>query len=178
MKTWSLPLLLLITLFSLIGCGGRSTVTHVIVPPPQPPINVTPELVSFNMLDSYDVDTRIDNHTPLALSPYLYNGMFDIFWRVNSLEDYIVELRINDRPGPQASFLVHSELCGAGLWCDQSGKLTCEYTNNFELACGAEDFLDVSELFQTVPQELYLVLQICDADSHYCEYDYYPVWME
>lgn len=176
MKTWSLPLLSLLVLFTLTACGGGST--HVVAPIPPPIVNFKPELRSFDILDSYDVDTRVDSRTSLALNPYLYDGLFDVYWRVNSLEDYIVELRINDRPSPQASFLVHSEWCGEGLWCDQSGNLICEYNSHFELACEGEDWVDVSDLFEKVPQELYLILQICDFDSPYCEYEYYPVWME
>lgn len=165
--------LLLVALLSLIGCGGS---TAVVVEPP--PINYTPELRSFDMLDSYDIDTRYDNTTALALSPYYYGGHFDVYWRANSLEDYIVELRINDRPSPNNSFLIHSEWCGEGLWCDQSGTLMCEYTTDFALACEGESLVDVSPLFPQVPEQLYLILQVCDFDSPYCEYDYYPVWME
>lgn len=166
--------LLLICIIFMVGCGGGSKTVHVV----PPPVNYTPELRSFDMLDSYDVDTRVDDHTPLALSPYYYGGLFEVYWSANSLEDYVLELRINDRTSPNDSYLVHSERCGAGLWCDQAGTLICEYTSDFAMACEGEELIDVSELFPNVPEELYLILQVCDIDSAYCEYDYYPVWME
>lgn len=166
--------LLLICVMVLAGCGGGGKTVHV----NPPPVNYTPELRSFDMFDSYDVDTRVDHHTPLALSPYFYGGLFDVFWHVSSREDYILELRINDRASPHGSFLVHSEWCGKGLWCDQDGALICEYTPHFTMACEGNELVDISLLFPSVPRELYLILQVCDFDSPYCEYDYYPVWME
>jgi hypothetical protein len=161
---------------TLMGCGGGGGGT-VYVEDPRP-INYTPELRSFNLFDSYDIDTRVDATTPLTLSPYLYDGLFDVFWGVNSLEDYHVELRINDIPDPQASFLIHRELCGAGLWCDQAGNLICEYTSDLYMACEGEPLVDISLLFPQIPEELYLILQVCDINSSYCEFDYYPVLME
>lgn len=174
MKIWYQSLFVVVLLI-LAGCGGGGTVVHVVDPAP---VNYTPELLSFDLYDSYDVDTRVDHQTPLALNPYYYEGLFDVFWRVNSLEDYRVELRINDSPSPAASYLLHAERCGVGLWCDQSGNLLCEYTSHFSLSCEGEPLVDVSPLFPNLPQELFLILQVCDLNSSYCEYDYYPVWME
>lgn len=173
MKIWYRSLLLVV-IVALGACGGGGG-TVVAAPPP---VNYVPELRSFDMFDSYDIDTRVDGRTALALNPYLYGGLFDIFWRVNSLEDYKVELRINDRPSPVASFLIHSTWCGAGRWCDQSGSLICEYTPHLSLACEGRPLVDVSPLFPRLPIELYLILQVCDGNSSYCEFDYYPVWME
>lgn len=167
---------LVIGLGVLTGCGG-STSTAVYVERPAP-VNYTPELYSFDIFDSYDVDTRIDSVTPLALSPYYYDGLFDIFWRANSLEDYHLELRLNDRPTSQGSLLIHHEICGAGLWCDQGGSLICEYTADLFMACEAEPLVDISPLLYRLPQEMYLIMQVCDINSSYCEFDYYPVWME
>ncbi len=167
-------ILLLVCALSLAGCGGSDEV-HVIVPPP---VNYTPELRSFDLLDSYDVDTRFDDHTPLALNPYLYDGLFDIYWRANSLEDYRLEVLINDRPEISRSLLVYSERCGAGRNCDQGGSLICEYTPHFTMGCGLGSDIDLAPLIHSVPQEVYLILQVCDIDSPYCEFSYYPVWME
>jgi hypothetical protein len=105
--------------------------------------------------------------------------MFDIFWKVNSLEDYRVNIRINDRATPSNSFLIYSEVCGANLACDQLGNVICEYKSDFTLSCNnSSRIVDIGELFKKVPQDLYMVLEICDIDSSYCAYDYYPVSME
>lgn len=143
----------------------------------------TPELQSFDMIDSYGQDTARPPYLDLALSPSELpsgtEGVFEIFWRVNSLEDYTVSLRVNDRPSIATSLAVHSEVCGAGRWCDQSGSLICDYTDDFYLSCdNSNNPLDIASLFPDVPQRLYLFLEVCDSDSNYCEYDYYPVTFE
>jgi hypothetical protein len=164
--------------FLLVGCGGSGRSAGVVYADNPPPVNYTPELYSFDLFDSYDVDTRVDSVTPLALSPFYYEGLFDIFWQANSLENYHLELRLNDRPSSYNSLLIHHEICGEGLWCDQAGSLICEYTSDLFMACESEPLVDVSPLIQTLPQELYLILQVCDINSSWCEFDYYPVWME
>jgi hypothetical protein len=142
--------------------------------------NYIPALRSFDIIDSYQQDTAISPNAHLALSPYVDYGFFEFFWRVNSLEDYTITLSINDRPDIQSSIAVHSEVCGAGRWCDQRGNLICEYTTDFYMSCDNSDKrADIAPLFSGVfPQPLYLFLEVCDTNSYYCEYDYYPVSME
>jgi hypothetical protein len=139
-----------------------------------------PTLRSFDIIDSYQQDTALSPNANLALSPYVDYGFFEFFWRVNSLEDYTITLSINDRPDVQSSIPVHSEVCGAGRWCDQRGNLICEYTTDFYMSCDNSDkSADIAPLFSGVfPQPLYLFLEVCDKNSDYCEYDYYPVSME
>lgn len=170
-------LLLLLGALGLAACGGGGGGSGAVYVE-SPPVNYTPVLRSFDLFDSYDVDTRIDRSTPVTLSPYFYEGVFDLFWRVDSLEDYYVELSLNDRPSPLASIPIYSERCGAGLRCDQAGAWVCEYTSDLFLACETGPYTDISPLFPVLPQRLYLILQICDTDSNYCEFDYHRVWME
>ncbi len=140
--------------------------------------NFVPELRSFDMIDSYDVDTSTSN-APLALSPNQYNGLFEIFWKVNSLENYRVSLKINDRDTLYNSITIGSTVCGAGLVCDQSGNWVCEYTEDLFMNCDTSvRNVDIEPLFSTIPQKLYLLLEVCDIDSNYCEFDSYPVTME
>lgn len=159
---------------TIYGCGGGTKVVH----DSTPGADFTPHLYAFDILDSYDTDTAYSD-APLALNPYLYHGLFNIYWEVDSLEDYYVELSVNDYSDLTDSILVHSERCGAGLFCDQSGSWMCEYGADLTLSCNdGVEVTDISLLFNQVPQDLYLILQICDVDSSYCEYDYYPVLME
>lgn len=137
-----------------------------------------PELRSFDMIDSYDVDTSTSN-APLYLSPYEYEGLFEIFWKVNSLENYRVSLKINDRDTLTNSITIGSTVCGAGLVCDQSGSWVCEYTEDLFMNCDTSvSDVDVEPLFNVIPKNLYLLLEVCDIDSNYCEFDSYPVTME
>jgi len=160
------------TLFGVAACGGDVAVHD--------PEHYVPELRYFDIVDSYDTDTARDPRADLALSPYRYNGLFEIFWGVNSLEDYTVSLKINDRPSLVNSITVHSDVCGEHRWCDQAGNLVCEYTENLYMSCdNSNQLIDILPLFeQNPPQTLYLFLEVCDNDSDYCEYDYYPVLME
>lgn len=159
---------------AMSGCGGES---HAVDDPHHD--DYVPELRVFDLIDSYDTDTAKPNHPALALSPYLYDGLFDVFWQVNSLEDYTVTLRINDRPSLTNSLKIHSQVCGAGRRCDQGGNWICEYTNDFYMFCdGSSVERDIYPLVSKVPQLVYLLLEVCDSNSGYCEYDYYPVTLE
>lgn len=157
----------------LPGCGGSSVAVD------DPHEDYVPELRAFDIIDSYDIDTAAPNHPPLAFSPYLYEGLYEIFWDVNSLEDYTVSLRINDRATLADSLVIHSQVCGAGRRCDQSGNWICEYTSDFYMSCdGSAHEIDIYPLIDRMPQTVYMFIEICDSNSGYCEYDYYPVTLE
>lgn len=157
----------------LSGCGSGTVAVE------DPHDNYVPELRAFDIIDSYDTDTANPNHPPLALSPYLYDGLYEIFWDVNSLEDYTVTLRINNRTTIAGSLPIYSQVCGAGRQCDQSGNWVCEYTSDFYMSCeGSAREVDIYSLVNKVPQKVYLFVEICDTNSAYCEYDYYPVTLE
>ena len=156
--------------FLLTACGGDGGDSHA--------FNPHPTLIHFDIVDSYGVDSATSS-APLAINPYLYNGLFDIFWDVNSIEDYRINIRINDAPGVANSFLVYSEICGAGRACDQDGNVICEYTSDLTLSCNnASNPTDISALFRAIPQDLYMVFEICDLNSPYCAYDFRRVLME
>lgn len=154
------------------ACGGERSAAH------DPHDDYVPELRAFDIIDSYDTDTAVSNK-PLALSPYFYDGLYEVFWAVNSLEDYTVSLRINDRASIAGSLLINSQVCGAGRACDQAGNWICEYTNDFYMSCdNSVREVDVYPLIRQLPQQVYLLLEVCDRNSGYCEYDYYPVTLE
>lgn len=158
----------------LVACGGSSSGRVVDVPE-----QYLPELRVFDIIDSYDTDTANPNYPPLALSPYFYDGFYEIFWAVDSLEDYTVSLRINDTTSIASSILINSQVCGAGRRCDQGGNWICEYTNDFYMSCDdSSRKVDIYPLIRKLPQRVYLFLEICDRNSSYCEYDYYPVTLE
>jgi hypothetical protein len=170
---WRIGALVLL-IISLSACHDDTEAPH--------PEHYVPELRSFDIIDTYDQDTANPPYGDLALNPLRepYFGLFEIFWRVNSLEDYTVTLRVNDSPSIASSLSVHSEVCGEGRWCDQSGDLVCEYTDDFYLSCdNSNNPLDIIDFFpQVPPQQLYLFLEVCDINSSHCEYDYYPVIFE
>ena len=170
MKKLFMSLVLLSITSILVACGGGGSSAHH--------DEYFPELRAFDMIDSYDVDTATSND-PLALSPYEYEGLFEIFWKVDSLEDYRVSLKINDRDSLYNSITIGTTVCGAGLACDQSGHWVCEYTEDGYMNCDTSvRNVDIAPLFDVVPETVYLLLEICDTNSNYCEFDSYPVTLE
>ncbi|MDO8343014.1 MAG: hypothetical protein Q7T48_07440 [Cellvibrio sp.] len=164
---------LLFMFAGLSGCGSDTVAVD------DPHENYVPELRAFDIIDSYDTDTANPNHPPLVFDPYLYEGLYEIFWDVDSLEDYRVSLRINDRNSIEGSLLVHTQWCGAGRSCDQSGNWVCEYTSDFYMSCeGSARELDIYPLVDQLPQRIFMFIEICDFDSGYCEFDYYPVTLQ
>lgn len=170
-------LLMAFVSISLIACGGGGGSTRVVTPQV---INYTPELQHFDIVDSYGIDTAKPGTTPLTIDPYYDGGLFDVFWEVNSLEDYRMNIRINDTAGVNNSLLIYSEICGLNRACDQGGGVICEYTANYMLSCnGSNNPRYIRELFPDgAPEGLHLVLEVCDLNSSYCAYDSYPVWMK
>lgn len=166
-----LGVLIVLISISFTACGGGSSREPRVV-------NYTPDLIRFDIVDSYGVDTA-NSTAPLYINPSRDFGLFDVDWQVNSLEDYKVNIRINDRAGIANSLPIYSEICGQGRACDQSGAVICEYTSDYLLSCNNNVPEDIIELFPAgAPQSLYLILEVCDLNSSYCAYDYYPVLME
>lgn len=166
----TITLLLAMSSLLLVACGGGGSREAEVI--------YAPDIHRFDVVDSYGVDSAKSNLT-LAVNPYVDNGLFDIFWEVDSLEDYRVNILVNDARSASNSFLIHSEICGAGLACDQGGGVICHYTSDFTLSCNnSSRVADIGELFRQVPQPLYLVLEVCDTRGFSCDHDYRRVVME
>jgi hypothetical protein len=162
--------LMLLLCAMLSGCGGGAVVEQS--------FNPAPTLVGFDIVDSYGVDSGYSTKA-LTLDPYINNGLFDVFWKANSLYDYRVNIRVNATPDISNSLLIYSDICGAGRACDQGGSLICEYTSDFYLSCNnARNPTDIASLMKRVPQNLYVMLEVCDLNSPTCSYRYYPVSMQ
>ncbi len=186
MRNTSLTLLAAIVLF-LTGCGethihNEDTSAYMYIEP-----DYTAQLDEFHIIDSFNISTE-DTATAI-LDPYIDDGVFDIYWSVNSTRDYIVEYYVNDIPSINGSVFIDAEICGAGLPCNnRGGDSFCQYYADFSLSCSVATpiYHDVSSAFTpvlidhlitSIPQTLYFILQICDEETPTCEYDYKPVTM-
>lgn len=140
-----------------------------------------PALYEFHLVDTYGVNTEFDNDE-LALSPYVNGGEFEVFWDVGSDSDYFVEIRFNTEPTTDRSRLISSEFCGPGLYCDSHQYQFCDYTSGFDIRCETSDGElqneYIGDLLSVVPQEAFIIFQVCDTNFFYCEYDVLPVIME
>lgn len=162
----------MLMIFVLTACGGGYD------GPVQAADHPDPQLVRFDVVDSYGVDTS-RSALPLALNPDKSDGLFDVSWAANSYDDYRVNIRLNNAPNDYNSLLIYSQSCGAGRACDQSGGVICQYTSDLYMSCNnSSRIADVSSLFKSIPQKLYLVLEVCSVYTSYCAYDYYPVTLE
>lgn len=150
------------------------------------PEDFYPWLLAYGVVDSYGYSTFDNPDFIPELDPYIDDGYFEVEWEVDAVRDYIVEYRINDVPDVNGSRLIDAELCGVGLSCDEVGYQFCQYTPDFTLACDVSyqayegvnsslDPLDISDMVFDLPETLYLVVQICDTESSYCEFDAMPV---
>lgn len=139
-----------------------------------------PELLMFDLVDSYGFSGQFDPDVALAINPYEDDGWFEIYWEANAWDDYWVEFYVNDRPDWEDAVYFGSQMCGAGFPCDAEGMQFCQYDLDFGLSCDTGENLiaDISPLIYAIPQTLYVFLQVCDLDFNYCEYDYYPVLFE
>lgn len=138
-----------------------------------------PNLRAFHVIDSYGISTELDPGEALVIDPYYDAGLFEIDWRVDSLEDYQVSFRVGEESNIARSTIVYSEICGEGLPCDQEAIRLCQYYSDLTMACGLDDRVtDISPEIHTLPQRVYAFIEVCDLDSDYCEYDYYRVWAE
>ncbi|GAB1263860.1 hypothetical protein [Aurantivibrio infirmus] len=180
MKTASAVLgLLLVSVITGCGGGGGSS-DEVFVVPYNPP-----SLEAFHVVDSLGVSSEDFIDPFLVLNPYIDGGQFEIYWDVLNEYDYSVELRINDVPFIEGSRFVSSDYCGIGLDCDLSGIQFCEYYADFSMSCDPpgtnnpnQTVVRFDDMISTVPQDMYLILDICDTESDYCEYRVQEVSLE
>ena len=150
----------------LILSGCRSGGYHEVRATPPPQRDSKPYLEEFHIIDSFGNDTYDFAVPSPVIDPYVDDGLFEVYWFVDSLEDYIVEYRINNAPFVEDSRIINSDICGIGLTCDQDGLQYCQYYPDFSITCETNDsnqtyVVDVSDMIETVPQTLYLILQVC-----------------
>ena len=141
-----------------------------------------PALYDFHIIDTYGTNTEFDEYTDLALSPLINAGQFEVFWQVESDVDYHLELRFNDKPSTAGSRLLNAEFCGPYYYCHDHQYQYCDYTNGLNIRCesasGDVQSAYVGDLLYEVPQDMYLILQVCDSGFFYCEYQTIHVSME
>jgi hypothetical protein len=162
-----------ITCAVLSGCGGGSGSSghH----PPEP-VHYPPGLNAFHLVDSYGTSSEDHPHSDLVLNPYVDSGQFEFYWYADNVDDYTIELRINDRPDVYGSRLVSNDYCGPGLDCDLEGIQFCDYFADFSLSCAppgtttGASRVYFDDMVYVVPERLYLILDLCDTRSDYCEF--------
>lgn len=171
---------LLMSCAALSGCGAGSGGKDHHHPEP---LHYPPGLDAFHVVDSYGVSSEEHPHSELVLNPYRDSGQFEIFWYADNMDDYTIELRINDSPEFYGSRLISSDYCGPGLDCDRDGIQFCDYFADFSVSCTAPGTtastrVYFDDLISALPERLFLILDLCDTRTDYCEFRSRPVFFE
>ncbi|MCW8195145.1 hypothetical protein F6455_10140 [Proteobacteria bacterium 005FR1] len=158
----------------LSGCGGGGSGSGSGSDHHHEPVHYPPELDAFHVVDSYGVSSEDSPHSQLVLNPYVDGGQFEIYWYATNMDDYTIELRINDRPDFAGSRLISSDYCGPGLDCDRDGIQFCEYFADFSMSCAPPSATSTRVYFDdmvyALPEQLFLILDLCDTRSDSCEF--------
>ncbi|PCK03420.1 MAG: hypothetical protein COA42_21070 [Alteromonadaceae bacterium] len=146
------------------------------------PIDASTMLYSANIFDSYGTNSEFED-TPLALSPFIDDGLFEVFWDIESYTDYTVDVLINDNPDDLSNAVtISSEYCGEGLACDTYQYQYCAYTADFFVSCetpsGSLQGASINEFMPVFPNTVYLTVRACDANFFHCSSESLPVTME
>ncbi|MEX1034254.1 MAG: hypothetical protein WDZ30_12895 [Cellvibrionaceae bacterium] len=165
--------IIIIVGFTLAGCRSESDSGGSSSHDP----HYYPRLDAFHLVDSYGNSTEDDIDPFLVLDPFIDSGLFEFYWYADNLHDYTIEFRINDAPRLGGSRLISSDYCGIDLACDLDGIQFCQYYADFSMSCDPPDTANPNQyityfddLIETVPQTMYLILDLCDTESDYCEY--------
>ncbi len=140
-----------------------------------------PRLYSANMVDTYYTNSEFE-YTHLAVSPYINDGEFEIFWDMHSEGEFFTEIRVNNINSTVGSLLVSSDWCSAYSDCYDHQYQYCEYSSDFYVFCetpaGSLQAAYVGDLIAEIPQDLYFIVQVCDTSYMHCEYETMPVSMQ
>lgn len=139
-------------------------------------------IVQFDMVDTDGTNSSFESVYDLNISPYVNNGHFELFWETLAYGNYSVEVRVNSWPSLIGSQLIYTELCGSLYLCDNTPILYCDYQTDFDIHCegyfGNSQVGNIGHLLTTIPQQVYFILDVCDNNTGYCDYQTLPVVME
>jgi len=139
-------------------------------------------IVQFDMIDTDGTHSSFGSVYDLNLSPYTNGGRFELFWETLAYGSYKVDIRVNTWPSPIGSQRVYTDTCGTFHLCDETPILYCDYQTDFDIACegvyGNYQIANIGHLLSDIPQRLYFILDVCDRDTDFCDFQALPVVME
>ena len=146
----------------LYACGGISS-------------SDDPELNRFEIIDTDGSDSATADESEISLSASENDGEFELYWDINTDDDYNYEVRINDDNELSGSLLLFSDLCDPDNSCHNNQNLECEYQSDLEIVCedssGDERTTDFSSLIDEddLPENLFFIIEACDPFGFDCE---------
>ncbi|HEY7773843.1 MAG TPA: hypothetical protein VIC26_11730 [Marinagarivorans sp.] len=150
-----------------------------------------PRINYWEVVDSYGNSNLAYNHhrhgnyhDRLYIDPSIDDGYFELWWDVSNYDDYSVSILINDSPSIFGSYELERTYCGIGLDCDYEGFAYCFYDNRGydSISCSTHDYqsrdIDITHLMSGHPSKLFMILEVCDSYSGYCDVQSQPVIFE
>lgn len=132
---------------------------------------------SFDLIDTYDVDTRRSNSTS-SLDSLNTDGAFQAFWTINTDDHYEARLFINNAPVENGSRSIANAYCGGAdkSTCYLSeGTFYCDMSNSGSINCeDGRGNAYIGDLLRTT-NRFYLGLKICSAQGYGCTTKYREV---
>ena len=171
-------LFIIVSILILAGCKGSVSVSSDDYSDPDP------DLRQFDVIDTYGYNSEFDPLSSLAISPFINDGEFDVFWDIRSNYDYYVDFRINSTPTLSGSQLVFADYCNSDFSCHSNQFLYCycEYQSDFDIICenseGDIQAANIDHHINTIPQTLYLILDTCNGYGLDCQYQTIPIVFE
>ncbi len=147
------------------ACGGLSS-------------SDDPELNRFEIRDTSGSDSATDPESEISLSAGENDGEFELYWDIDTDDDYSYEVRINDRDSMTGSLQIFSDRCDPDDSCHDNQKLDCEYRNDgddLEIICensrDDEETTNINLIADDddLPEDLHFILETCDPFGFDCE---------
>jgi hypothetical protein len=132
---------------------------------------------SFDLIDSYDVDSRNSN-APYTLDSVNTDGQFKAFWRINTQQDYEARLFINTAPVTSGRRTFGYAYCGGSdvKTCYLSeGTFYCSISLSGSLVCEDGRGSDHIDDWLVNTHRFYLGLEICSTQGYGCTTKYREV---
>ncbi|MEY4589062.1 MAG: hypothetical protein RL497_1138 [Pseudomonadota bacterium] len=133
--------------------------------------------ISFNVLDTYDVDSRSSN-LKQVLDPFNSDGTFQAFWAISTAQHYEARLFINTAPVTSGRRVFAYAYCGGNDYkvCGLTeGTFYCSMSKAGYLVC--EDGLGGQYIDDWLrnSSRYYLGLEICSTQGYGCSTRYKEV---
>lgn len=158
-------------LLIVAGCGATSS-------------SDDPELNEFEIIDTSGSNSATDPQSEILVDAdedtmgTREDGEFTLYWDVDTNDDYLIDIYINDDDRISGGRKIFSDFCDPDDDCHEDRTLECDFQNDLDLVC--EDFDDneteinitsLSEIDDEddLPEDLYFILEVCDPFGFDCE---------
>lgn len=150
----------------------------------------TPIVNYFEVVDSFGYSSIPfhvfnENHgvyaDHLLVSPIINDGYFELWWDVSHYNAYSTLIYINDRPTHFGAYELEAISCKNQQNCNNTGFAYCfynRYANNSKighkdtLSCSTQarenEQVDITSLFYDHPQDLYMIIEVCEDYTGNC----------